>query len=42
MIKIQAIKPGPKPKKEGGGTDHRRGVIPEKRGLKPYRYKPGN
>ncbi len=31
MKEIQAIKPGPKPKKEDGTYDERRRVTPEKR-----------
>lgn len=46
MIKIQVIKPGPKPKKEDGTPDRRRRVTPEKRPahptLKPHVHKPGD
>jgi hypothetical protein len=44
MEKIQAIKPGPKPKKEDGSLDERRRVTPEKKedypSLKPHEHKP--
>jgi len=46
MKTIEAIKPGPKPKKPDGTPDERRGVTPETRpkhpGLKPHRHKPGD
>jgi hypothetical protein len=42
---IEAIKPGPKPKREDGGLDERRRVTPEKKPeyppLKPHIHKPG-
>ena len=45
MTHIQAIKPGPKPKKEDGDLDRRRRVTPEKKPdyppLKPHIHKPG-
>ena len=44
MEKIQAIKPGPKPKKDDGEYDKRRRVTPEKKEayppLKPHKHKP--
>ena len=44
METIEAIKPGPKPKKEDGTLDERRRVTPEKekdyRPLKPHIHKP--
>lgn len=44
MEELQAIKPGPKPKKEDGSLDERRRVRPEKkeeyRPLKPHKHKP--
>jgi hypothetical protein len=45
MENIQAIKPGPKPKKEDGSDDRRRRVDPPTEpkhpGLKPHIHKPG-
>jgi hypothetical protein len=45
MESIQAIKPGPKPKKEDGSDDGRRRVdplnAPKHPGLKPHIHKPG-
>jgi hypothetical protein len=45
MEDIQAIKPGPKPKKDDGSYDERRRVTPEKKKkysppLKPHKHKP--
>jgi len=44
MENIQAIKPGPKPKKDDGSLDERRRVTPEKkevyRPLKPHKHTP--
>lgn len=44
MEKIQAIKPGPKPKKEDGSEDQRRRINPETKpkhpDLKPHVYNP--
>ena len=45
MEEIQAIKPGPKPKKDDGSYDERRRVTPEKKEkysppLKPHKHKP--
>jgi hypothetical protein len=44
MEQIQAIKPGPKPKKEDGTPDERRRVTPPNKpkhpGLKPHIHKP--
>lgn len=44
MEKMQAIKPGPKPKKEDGTDDKRRRVNPETKPknptLKPHEHKP--
>jgi hypothetical protein len=41
---VEAIKPGPKPKKEDGDLDQRRRVTPEKKEqyppLKPHKHKP--
>jgi len=46
MITIEAIKPGPKPKKEDGTPDERRRVAPATQpkhpGLKPHKHKPGD
>lgn len=46
MKTIQAIKPGPKPKKEDGTPDKRRRVNPVTKpkhpGLKPHKHKPGD
>lgn len=46
MNKIEAIKPGPKPKKEDGTPDERRRVTPENEpkhpALKPHIHKPGD
>ncbi len=46
MVKIEAIKPGPKPKKEDGSRDRRRRVTPDKKkkypSLKPHRHKPND
>ena len=43
-MEIQAIKPGPKPKKEDGSLDERRRVTPDKKEkyppLKPHEHKP--
>lgn len=45
MISIEAIKPGPKPKKEDGTPDKRRRVAPATKpkhpGLKPHRQTGG-
>jgi hypothetical protein len=45
MKEIEAIKPGPKPKKEDGNDDRRRRVDPPSQpkhpGLKPHIHKPG-
>lgn len=45
-MKIKAIKPGPKPKKEDGTPDKRRRVTPPNQpkhpGLKPHEHKPGD
>jgi hypothetical protein len=44
MEEIQAIKPGPKPKKEDGSDDKRRRVTPETKpkhpSLKPHKHQP--
>ena len=44
MTSIQAIKPGPKPKKEDGTDDQRRRVTPPNKpkypNLKPHEHKP--
>jgi hypothetical protein len=41
---VEAIKPGPKPKKEDGDLDRRRRVSPDKKEqyppLKPHKHKP--
>ena len=46
MQTIQAIKPGPKPKKEDGKPDKRRRVTPETKpkhpDLKPHIHKPND
>jgi len=46
MEKIQAIKPGPKPRKEDGSDDRRRRVDPPNQpkypDLKPHKPKPKN
>ncbi|MHB1108028.1 MAG: hypothetical protein ACYCZ2_16865 [Lutibacter sp.] len=46
MMKIEAIKPGPKPKKDDGSLDKRRRVTPEKKKdytpLKPHKHKPND
>lgn len=46
MNTIQAIKPGPKPKKEDGTKDRRRRVTPETKPkhpkLKPHKHKKGD
>lgn len=46
MMKIEAIKPGPKPKKPDGTPDRRRRVNPDNNpkhpGLKPHRHKPND
>lgn len=46
MNTIEAIKPGPKPKKENGTPDERRRVTPEIKPkyptLKPHIHKPGD
>jgi hypothetical protein len=46
MEEIQAIKPGPKPKKDDGSLDKRRRVTPEKKEkyppLKPHKHKPND
>ncbi len=45
-MNIQAIKPGPKPKKEDGTPDKRRRVTPETKpkhpDLKPHKHKPND
>lgn len=45
-MKIEAIKPGPKPKKENGSLDKRRRVTPEKKDkykpLKKHDHKKGD
>lgn len=45
-MKTQAIKPGPKPKKEDGTPDKRRRVTPETKpkhpDLKPHKHKPND
>lgn len=44
MVQIEAIKPGPKPKKDDGKDDRRRRVLPETKpkhpDLKPHKHKP--
>lgn len=46
MTEIEAIKPGPKPKKEDGSLDKRRRVTPEKKKdyppLKKHKHKRGD
>lgn len=46
MKTIEAIKPGPKPKKEDGTPDKRRRVAPETQpkypDLKPHKHVPGD
>lgn len=46
MQNIQAIKPGPKPKKDNGTDDKRRRVNPETKPkhptLKPHKHKPND
>lgn len=46
MEQIQAIKPGPKPKKQDGTPDERRRVTPREkpkhRDLKQHDHKPGD
>jgi len=46
MNTIEAIKPGPKPKKEDGTDDRRPRVLPETKPkhptLKPHIHKPGD
>jgi hypothetical protein len=46
MMKVEAIKPGPKPKKEDGTPDKRRRVTPDNKPkhpkLKPHRHKPND
>lgn len=46
MIQIEAIKPGPKPKKDNGQDDKRRRVTPKVKpkhpGLKPHIHKPND
>lgn len=46
MMKIEAIKPGPKPKRPDGTPDRRRRVNPDNKpkhpGLKPHRHKPND
>lgn len=46
MIKVEAIKPGPKPKKEDGTPDKRRRVNPDNKPkqpkLKPHKHKPND
>jgi len=43
---VEAIKPGPKPKKPDGTPDKRRRVLPETKPkhpeLKPHEHKPGD
>ena len=45
-MKIEAIKPGPKPKKEDGTPDKRRRVTPPNKPkhpkLKPHKHKPND
>ncbi|MCD0488551.1 hypothetical protein LPB86_09935 [Pedobacter sp. MC2016-14] len=44
MEQVQAIKPGPKPKKDNGQDDKRRKVLPETKqkhpDLKPHKHRP--
>lgn len=46
MTTIEAIKPGPKPKKEDGSDDRRRRVRPETKPkhpkLKPHKHTPND
>lgn len=46
MMIIEAIKPGPKPKKDDGSLDKRRRVAPPNKPkypkLKPHKHKPGD
>jgi len=46
MKEVQAIKPGPKPKKPDGTDDQRRRVDPPNKpkhpDLKPHKHKPGD
>ena len=46
MMTIEAIKPGPKPKKDDGSLDKRRRVNPPNKkkypGLKPHEHKSGD
>ena len=46
MFTIEAIKPGPKPKKPDGTPDRRRRVTPPNKpkhpGLKPHKHEPGD
>jgi hypothetical protein len=46
MMTIEAIKPGPKPKKDDGSLDKRRRVTPEKikkyPPLKPHKHEPND
>ena len=46
METIQAIKPGPKPKREDGRDDERRRVTPDYKpkhpDLKPHKHRPGD
>ena len=46
MNTLQAIKPGPKPRKEDGSPDKRRRVAPATKpkhpDLKPHKHKPGD
>lgn len=45
-MKIECIKPGPKPKKDDGSLDKRRRVTPDKKrdypSLKPHEHKPND
>lgn len=45
-MKIEAIKPGPKPKKDDGSLDKRRRVTPEKKTsyppLKTHKHEPND
>ena len=46
FMETEAIKPGPKPKKEDGSLDERRRVTPDKKKeykpLKTHKHKPGD
>jgi hypothetical protein len=46
FMKVKAIKPGPKPKKEDGTPDERRRVTPPNKKkhpkLKPHKHKKGD